>query len=654
MATVYLSPIGNAQVVLASNALPANAGFINTYLAGTSTPQATYTTSAGNVANPTSIALSVAGLPPAEIWLLAGVAYKFIITDSLSNQIGPTYDNLYGINDPAGSGGATALPYTPPGASVVTTTIAGDLNGQLANVFRWFTVTQIADVTSGTHALDVSAAINAALASGIQTIYLPPYTYRCGAGVTVPAGVTLFSFGFTPTNPITAGTILQFDLSIAMCLTVGGASANNGSAGAWGFSVTRAAGAIPGGSIGVLVQNCYNPIVHDLNSFGHDILYKWLGSDTLGIGCDAIRLYGGHATDAHIVIDTWPELRISASRFGVDGGGDVNCNTYIRLQGGSTSNVSAGPNTIMFTDCQFNQGTNACAHFMEFVSQKPASISNITEFHINPGCHIESVSGAYFYSDATWSTITRLKSVEVAYNQIVPLFALNVATTLNELQFGDNFIAGSITIAPTNQFNDVSFVNNDIIGVTSITGVASSTLIMDSNTHGANFTTAGSFGGLTVIGPEFTAGVYTNTAIAGRADISLSQVNTWTPDLRFNNVSTGMTGTFDGRWQYAGREIIAPFRMTLTSTGSGSGAATLVGLPVAASSTSSLGATGGAVSIYNVNMAAMTSPILAEVASGLTIVNLYLQASTGIATMSNSNFTNTSIVYGTLRYPFAP
>jgi hypothetical protein len=354
------------------------------------------------------------------------------------------------------------------------------------------------------------------------------------------------------------------------------------------------------------------------------------------------------------VIDTWPELRISASRFGLDGAGDVNCNTYVRIQGGSTSNVSAGPNTIMFTDVQFNQGTNACAHFMEFVNQKPAGISNITEFHINPGCHVESVSSAYFYSDATFSTITRLEAVGVQFNQIVPLFALNVATTLNEVQFGDNFIAGSITIAPTSQFNDVSFVNNDIIGVTSITGVANSTLIMDSNTHGANFTTAGSFGGLTVIGPEFTAGVYTNTAIAGGADISLSQVNTWTPDLRFNNVSTGMTGTFDGRWQYAGREIIAPFRITLTSTGSGSGAATLIGLPVAASSTSSLGATGGAVSIYNVNMASMTSPILVEVAAGTQTANLYLQASTGIATMSNSNFTNTSIVYGTLRYPFTP
>ncbi len=97
-ATVYLAPIANGQVFLAANALPANGGFINTYYAGTTTPADTYTTSAGITKNSNPIVLTTAGLAPSEIWLLANVAYKFVVTDILGNQIGPTYDNLIGIN----------------------------------------------------------------------------------------------------------------------------------------------------------------------------------------------------------------------------------------------------------------------------------------------------------------------------------------------------------------------------------------------------------------------------------------------------------------------------------------------------------------------------------------------------------------------------
>jgi len=100
MTTVYLSPIGNGVAFLLANGTPNNGGFINTYQAGTSTPCPTYTTSAGSIQNANPIVLGVDGKVANEIWLTAGQAYKFIITDSAGNPIGPTLDNLYGINDP--------------------------------------------------------------------------------------------------------------------------------------------------------------------------------------------------------------------------------------------------------------------------------------------------------------------------------------------------------------------------------------------------------------------------------------------------------------------------------------------------------------------------------------------------------------------------
>lgn len=102
MATVFLSPIGNGAQFFTAGGLPLNGGFINTYLAGTNTPQPTYTTSLGTIANANPIVLGNDGRTTQEIWLTQGITYKFVITDSLSNILG-TYDNLYGISDYPGA-----------------------------------------------------------------------------------------------------------------------------------------------------------------------------------------------------------------------------------------------------------------------------------------------------------------------------------------------------------------------------------------------------------------------------------------------------------------------------------------------------------------------------------------------------------------------
>ena len=97
--SVYLCPtFGAGYQSFLYNGSPNALGYINTYLAGTNTPAATYTTQAGNVANPTSIELNAAGSPPNEIWLTGGQAYKIIVTDANANVLG-TFDGLYGIGD---------------------------------------------------------------------------------------------------------------------------------------------------------------------------------------------------------------------------------------------------------------------------------------------------------------------------------------------------------------------------------------------------------------------------------------------------------------------------------------------------------------------------------------------------------------------------
>ena len=94
--SVNLSPIGNGFQFFTTLGAPLSGGFIYTYQAGTTTPQNTYTTSAGTIANTNPIVLGTDGRPPQEIWLTASSNYKFILTDS-SNAVIGTYDNLYGI-----------------------------------------------------------------------------------------------------------------------------------------------------------------------------------------------------------------------------------------------------------------------------------------------------------------------------------------------------------------------------------------------------------------------------------------------------------------------------------------------------------------------------------------------------------------------------
>lgn len=96
---VNLSPVGGVAAQFFNNdGVPLAGGLIYTYTAGSSTPQATYTTSAGGIAHSNPIVLDSAGrVPTGEIWLTDGISYKFVLKDSAGTLLA-TYDNIVGIN----------------------------------------------------------------------------------------------------------------------------------------------------------------------------------------------------------------------------------------------------------------------------------------------------------------------------------------------------------------------------------------------------------------------------------------------------------------------------------------------------------------------------------------------------------------------------
>lgn len=101
MATYFLCPISTIFQWFTDTGIVLNGGKINTYAAGTSTPTTTWTDSTGVTPNSNPIVLNAAGrLNNVQIWQRGGTPIKVIITDANNNQIGPTFDQIYGVGDP--------------------------------------------------------------------------------------------------------------------------------------------------------------------------------------------------------------------------------------------------------------------------------------------------------------------------------------------------------------------------------------------------------------------------------------------------------------------------------------------------------------------------------------------------------------------------
>lgn len=125
--SAYLSPIGN-EVQTDTNGAPLVGGKIYTYLAGTTSAAATYTSSAGSVSQANPIILNAQGLAANPIWLGSGVAMKLVIKDASDVTI-RTIDNVLGVNDPSGVTAQdqwASYSGTPTFISATSFSVAGD------------------------------------------------------------------------------------------------------------------------------------------------------------------------------------------------------------------------------------------------------------------------------------------------------------------------------------------------------------------------------------------------------------------------------------------------------------------------------------------------------------------------------------------------
>ena len=172
-----VTPTAKAQFIDAAG-IPLAGGFLYTYEAGTTTPQATYTDSTAATANSNPIVLDSRG--EANIWL-ASANYKFKLTDANGTEIW-TVDNIAAPStalSPVFTSNVTISTDSPGPALLITQSGAGPIIRAVnpsdpAEVF--FTVTNDGSVGIGTgspsNAIDVAGgAIQISTAGGTaQTI----------------------------------------------------------------------------------------------------------------------------------------------------------------------------------------------------------------------------------------------------------------------------------------------------------------------------------------------------------------------------------------------------------------------------------------------------------------------------------------------------
>jgi hypothetical protein len=111
---VNLSPLGGvAAQFFDNNGNPLSGGKLQSYAAGTTTNQPTYTSSTGGTAHTNPIVLDSAGrVPSGEIWLTDSLVYKFTLSTSADVLIA-TYDNIPGT--PSVTQTASNIGLTPYG-----------------------------------------------------------------------------------------------------------------------------------------------------------------------------------------------------------------------------------------------------------------------------------------------------------------------------------------------------------------------------------------------------------------------------------------------------------------------------------------------------------------------------------------------------------
>ena len=493
---------------------------------------------------------------------------------------------------------------------------------------------------------DDSTALQTALNSGAKVLFaMSGRVCYCATGITIPAGVTLHGFGFIAGTAVTTGFELLFAAGAGTCVTLAG---NGGSTGC-GLRgvVVRRVGTPPSGSIGVKLSDGYNSILEDVASYNHAIPYYFDGNNQ-GICCHPQRIYSGGATDAHVVINNFPEIRFNQCRFGTNGVFDVVCNAFVRFTGNLW-------NTITMASCQFSQG-HTLGHSVVGTILDYVSCTSQNQIVQISDCYSENTTN-YITTDAATTYIHKLSLSNTmcgGSSDPIEFFNINAATIINTLQLSSCIVNYPFTFTPALNFYELLASGTWFRAAVAVTGggTGTSRCAVSGCGFSNNLTISGAFTSAT-FGGEIS-GTITNTATTP-IELSFSGNDGWTsftPTLSFGNASVGITYSVQwGRYRVTSGNVVIQAQINLSSKGSSTGTARLEGLPFIANAARGTAGMGSVVAFYD-NMSSLTGWPVVSTNGGETNATLYQNGAAATTPLNDGEFTNTSILQ--LEFMYAP
>jgi hypothetical protein len=165
----------------------------------------------------------------------------------------------------------------------------------------------------------------------------------------------------------------------------------------------------------------------------------------------------------------------------------------------------------------------------------------------------------------------------------------------------------------------------------------------------SGFLAGGSYSAMQMAKPDSWDGLWVRqkrgkNAMGSWAKLPGETATTFTPALKFATNNVGMTGTFGGWFHKVGKMVFMSIEIVLTAKGSSTGAATITNLPYTFKS--SLYQVGNVV--MHSNAAGITSSPTCYINSNTSTMDLVLQGSTGVTSMTDANFTNTTRMFVTV------
>ncbi len=125
------------------------------------------------------------------------------------------------------------------------------------------------------------------------------------------------------------------------------------------------------------------------------------------------------------------------------------------------------------------------------------------------------------------------------------------------------------------------------------------------------------------------------------------QMLTWTPAITFGGNSTGITYAASyGTYTVKDNIVTVTFQITLASKGTSTGNARITGFPVP----SNTGYFGGAISPFATRLSGLSGTVLASINGNSSNIDLFQSAPTGLTPLTDSHFTDTTVLAGMLQY----